>query len=262
MPPSATDAAYRDAIARAEADPQVLGAVLVGSRVFGAPMLRDGSDWDVRLIVPDEALEAVVARLGTGHGSPVELAIFRESTFASIGQPGGLAAWDRPSYIRAVLIFDKLDGAIAAQLEALGRLAPGEARSLAATSLDDYVNAYFRSLKNAAVGLAFGAHLDATESIGPLLATLFAIRGRVRPFNRQLEWELEHEPLGGGWLATAALLPRIQGIVQAGTIEDQAALFRDVEALARERGFGDVIDGWEPDVDRLRRGDPAAGQLG
>jgi hypothetical protein len=35
----------------------------------------------------------------------------------------------------------------------------------------------------------------------------------------------------------------------------QQALFRDAERLAREHGFGEVIDGWEPDVAWLR-GEP------
>jgi hypothetical protein len=29
-------------------------------------------------------------------------------------------------------------------------------------------------------------------------------------------------------------------------------MFRDVERVARCRGFGEVIDSWEPDVDWLR----------
>ena len=33
---------------------------------------------------------------------------------------------------------------------------------------------------------------------------------------------------------------------------DQQALFREVEALAREHGLGGTIDGWEPDLPRLR----------
>jgi len=34
----------------------------------------------------------------------------------------------------------------------------------------------------------------------------------------------------------------------------QAALFREVEAVARGHGLDAVIDGWEPDVEAFRQG--------
>jgi hypothetical protein len=252
MPPSAADAEYLAAVERAAADPDVLGAILVGSRALGPPFLRDGSDWDLRLVVRDEALDAAAARHATPHGSRVEVALIRLRAFERIAEPGSPSAWDRPSFIRAVLVLDKLDGGVESRLRDLATLAPEPARTIAAQALDDYVNAYYRSLKNAAIGLAVESHLDATESIPPLLEALFALHARVRPFNRHLGWELAHEPLGPDWLAAGALLPRLEAIVASGALPLQAALFRDVEALARERGHGGVIDGWEPDVAWLR----------
>ncbi|MEX2645868.1 MAG: hypothetical protein WD249_06370 [Gaiellaceae bacterium] len=44
--------------------------------------------------------------------------------------------------------------------------------------------------------------------------------------------------------------------ILAGDEAEQQALFRDAERLARSRGLGEVIDGWEPDVPFLR-GDPS-----
>jgi hypothetical protein len=40
--------------------------------------------------------------------------------------------------------------------------------------------------------------------------------------------------------------------VLTGEPEAQRELFNRVEPLARRAGFGDVVDGWEPDVDWLR----------
>ena len=57
---------------------------------------------------------------------------------------------------------------------------------------------------------------------------------------------------GAAW-ERSALLARLSDIARSADPADQAALFRDVETLARERGFGDVIDGWQPDVAWLRR---------
>lgn len=263
MPPSTpdpgadeliSDTAFREAVERAAADPDVVGAILVGSRAIGPPFVRDGSDWDLRLVVRDEALDAAAARHATAHGSIVEVALIRLRTFESMADPGSPAAWDRPSYLRAVLVADKLAGGIRTRLDALRRLEPDAARRLAALALDGYVNSYHRSRKNAIVGLTAESHLDAAESVAPLLTFLFAVRGRVRPFNRHLGYELRRAPLGDGWLAADALLPRLDDLVSSGSLASQAALFRDAETLAREHGHGDVIDSWEPDVPGLRGG--------
>ena len=72
------------------------------------------------------------------------------------------------------------------------------------------------------------------------------------PFNKLLRFELEQRPLDGDVWATGSLLQRLEKIVATGDLAEQQRLFRDVEALARAHGLGDVIDGWEPDVPRLR----------
>ena len=94
--------------------------------------------------------------------------------------------------------------------------APAGGRSLAPERLDDYVNSYFRSAKSHRLGRLFEAQLDATESIPPLLDTLCALHGRVRPFNKLLQWELEREPLGGDVWAVEVLLPRLGAILATG----------------------------------------------
>ncbi|HEX7950405.1 MAG TPA: hypothetical protein VF494_08650 [Candidatus Limnocylindrales bacterium] len=262
MPPSTPDrsdelpgdTAFQEAVERAAADPDVVGAILVGSRAIGPPFVRDGSDWDLRLVVRDEALDAADARHATPHGSIVEVALIRLGAFESMADPDSPAAWDRPSYLHAVLVEDRLEGGIRMRLDALAGLEPEAARRLAATALDGYVNSYHRSRKNAIVGLTAESHLDAAESVAPLLTFLFAVHGRVRPFNRHLGFDLRTEPLGDGWLAADALLPRLDELVASGSPASQAALFCDVEALARAHGHGHVIDSWEPDVPSLRGG--------
>jgi hypothetical protein len=47
-------------------------------------------------------------------------------------------------------------------------------------------------------------------------------------------------------------LEAAEAIRATGDPDAQRALFRDVERLARERGHGATIDGWEPDLDFLR----------
>ena len=149
-------------------------------------------------------------------------------------------------------MLDKLDGRIAELVAGKSVLLRDAASAMAAAALDGSINSYYRSAKNGLAGLAVEAHLDALESISPFLTALFAMHERVRPFNRFLRWELETFPLDGDHWAAHALLPRLERIAARGAIGEQQRLFRDVEAVARERSLGHVVDGWEPDVGFLR----------
>jgi hypothetical protein len=206
----------------------------------------------VRLVVRDEAFDDCAERYATPHGSPVEVVVFRLSSFALACLPGSGSEWDRYSYVRAELVLDTPDAQIAELVAAKATLSEDEAARVAADALDDYVNSYYRSARNHQNDLALESHLDAAESVGPLLTTLFALDRRVRPFNKFLAFELELEPLPGEAWASERLLARVRTIVASGDLATQQELFRDIEALAREHGLGDVIDGWEPDVPWLR----------
>jgi hypothetical protein len=69
------------------------------------------------------------------------------------------------------------------------------------------------------------------------------MHGRLRPYNKYLQWELEHFPLPGDW--NAALMPT-RVFAQA------SGLFPAVEALARHHGHTDVLDAWGSDFELIR----------
>jgi predicted nucleotidyltransferase len=244
----AASVTFEELVELARAEDGVLGLVLTGSRAHGR-FVTDESDWDVRLVVRDELVDEYRARLGTPHGSRVEVVVMSRSEFERTGDPGTPTAWDRPSYVHAVAVVDTSGGRVSEILERKRTLPPDYARSLAAERLDDYVNAYFRSAKSHRLGLGLEARLDGAESIPPLLDFLFALEGRVRPFNKHLRAELERQPLA---LATDELLARVGRILSTGDLDAQQELFRDVAPLVRAHGLSDVIDAWEPDVAFLR----------
>jgi len=229
--------------------------VLTGSRGRDA-FVRETSDWDVRLVVRDESYAEVAEALATPHGSPIEVVVYSLAAFERVGEPGTETAWDRYCYVHAQVLLDKLEGRIGQIVTGKAVLPEGIGQGLAAFELDGYVNAYYRALKNDRAGLAVEAHLDAAESIPPLLTTVFAVHGRVRPFNRFLAWELERFPLPEPWLGHDRFVPRLEKILRKGSLKDQAAMFRDVEAFARSHDLGDTIDSWEPDVPWLQSGKP------
>jgi hypothetical protein len=234
----------------AEADPDVVGVVPTGS--FGKrALLTEWSDYDIWVVLRDaEARARWAARHPLRHGDPVEVVSTTLAAYAERAVPGSPAAYEAYAFAHVTPLVDKLDGEIAALTEAKGHVEP----AAAAEPLDAYINYYYRSLKSARGGRELEARFDAAESVAPFLEFLFAVHGRVRPFNKWLRWELENHPLEQPWTAEE-LLPRLVRILD-GRLDEQPRLFRDAERLARARGHGDVVDGWEPDVPWLR-GDPS-----
>jgi hypothetical protein len=121
-------------------------------------------------------------------------------------------------------------------------LPDGSRDAIVREALDDYINQTYRSLR-------YGTRLDAMEAVPPALRTIFALENRVRPYNKYLEWELRHHPVEG-WTADE-LLPLLDRVL-VGEPAAQHELCRRIEEPARREGFGDVVDGWEPDVAWLR----------
>ena len=75
------------------------------------------------------------------------------------------------------------------------------------------------------------------------LSTLFALYGRVRPYNKYLRWELTTYPLPAPWTADYVI---------ATLLDRPSRLFPELEKLARAKGLGDVLDSWD-DLEVIRR---------
>ena len=234
------DQRFQDLLAEAERDPNVVGLFLGGSRGKDA-LVTKRSDFDVRLVIREEALAEYEERYPLRHGDPVDLVP------CSITELRNWPAWDRYSFTHVRVLVDKTGGELQRLVDEIGSAAAD-----AAPALDGYVNAYYRAAKNLRDGRELEGRLDAAESAPLFLEALFALHGRVRPFNKYLPWELRVHPLGGAEWRADALLPRLERIVATGAIEEQQALFRDAERLARERGHGATIDGWAADLPLLR----------
>jgi hypothetical protein len=215
---------------RARADENVVGVIHSGSRGRDA-YVTDSSDWDAFVVVREERGDYV-----SDHASRLGLS---EVTLEVLADPPHPA---RPAFLGLTPQLDKT-GEVAEALRAATTVDP----ATAAQPLDAYVNSYYRSAKNARVVLELASLLDAQESIAWYLRFVFAVHGRLRPYNKWLEWELERDPL-----SVTLDLARLERIARTGELGEQQALFCEVEALAREHRLDATIDGWEPDLDWLR----------
>ena len=171
-------AAFGRFIVEAEASPDVLGVVLMGSRGF-EHFVMARSDHDALVIV---AMDPTPWR--RDHGSPVETWPMTIEQFREHGLTSD--AWNRAAFLGVQVVLDRLDGEIARLVEEKRTLSPDEAEALGAARVDGYINSLVRSLRNLEAGRQVEGRLDAIESIGPLLEAVFAFEGRVRPFNKWL----------------------------------------------------------------------------
>ncbi|MFD0593129.1 nucleotidyltransferase domain-containing protein [Catellatospora coxensis] len=225
--------AYEGLLARAVADPAVRGVILTGSMARGMATVH--SDHDVIVVVDERGGQWTRTR----KTSDMDEIICTVDELADTSN-----VWERYVYRGARVLLDRLDGRIAALAQAQATLTPTETAEWSREYLDGYVNFIYRAAKNHRDGRADLARLEEMESVSWFLFTLFALHGRVRPYNKYLRWELETYPLGEPW--DAATLP-------VRVADDPAGLFPDLERLARDRGHGDVLDAWGAELDLLRR---------
>ena len=228
-------------------EPELVGIVLGGSRGKRA-LVSPGSDHDVYLIVSANQA-AWRERFPFRHGDAVETIVMSLDEFRTHAEPGTETYWNRYTFAHVEPELDHTGGELTRLVVEKGRLPAEVVDATVVASLDDYINFYYRSAKNHERGLRDAARLDAAESLPPLLTALFALERRVRPYNKWLAWELEHHPLA---TAPPELFPRCLAILETGDLAAQQSLFRDAERIGRERGYGDVFDGWRPDVPWLR----------
>jgi predicted nucleotidyltransferase len=220
---------YADLIARCETDPDVVGAVLFGSRA--RRMATAHSDHDVYVVVREHG-----ERWSTSRSPELDTIVLSLADLADTSD-----RWQRYSYRGAQVLLDRLDGKIADLVRAQAVLTPAEAEAWARDQLDGYLNFIYRAAKTRRDGRPDLARLDEIEAGPWFMWTLFALYGRVRPYNKYLRWELDTHPLPAPWTADHLI---------NGLAERPSALFPELERVARAKGLGDLIDSW--DLDLLR----------
>ena len=233
--------AFDDFVIRVHRDFAVVGLILSGSQAR-AGMATERSDYDVYLITDGDSAWA------GARSQDLDVMVIPLDEFGGYALPGHPQEWNRYSFAWAHVLLDRRNGEITRLVRAKGTLRPGESRRLAAGALDAYVNGAYRSAKNRRDGRPGEAHLDAAESLPHLLATVFALHHRVRPYNKYLGWELREHPLSDPAWTADRLLPDLRRVLANDDPAAQRAMFNDLAAAARDAGLAHVLDAWGPDL--------------
>jgi hypothetical protein len=245
------DDLYAAMLRRADEDARIVGMYLGGSRGKGAT--TEHSDYDCDIVVVDHDAAEYRARFG-GDDAGFNLGVFGLSELRAHAAFGSASEWDRYNYAHLTAVVDKLDGEIQRIMDEKATVPDEVARARLPGTLDSYVNQVYRSLKNDRDGRALAAQLDAAESIPLALGVLFMTHRRVRPYNKYLEWELAHWPLGDAPWRSDQLL-RLVAEVARGEVGAQRGLYAGVKALALRHGLGAVIESWSADARALLDGE-------
>jgi predicted nucleotidyltransferase len=229
-------------LAYCESSGDVVAAYLFGSRGRGVGV-DERSDWDVWIVArDDEALARIEERFPYAHGAPVEVASSTLDGLRAHGAIGSRSEWARYQHAHVDVRVDKTSGALAAVLAEKELIPQSDRDEIVREALGGFINSTYRSLR-------YGTRLDAAESIPHALRAIFALAGRVRPFNKYLDWELRNHPLPS-WQAET-LLPLVAGVLDRDR-PSQHELLRLVERDARAHVFDAEVDEWQPDLAWLR----------
>ena len=250
LPPDAT--AALDEILHRD-DPDLLGVVLSGSAARG--MATEHSDVDVYVVLADGAAPRQVSRSRAVDEIPV--------TLAELEAPGAFgteAWWYRWSFAWAQVLRDDTGGRVAEAVRRQATLTADEQRWLLTEGdrLDGWVNFAYRALKSDRDGRPLERRLDAAESVPWLLDVVFALAGRVRPYNKYLAWELREHPLDVPEWSAEMLLPQLEAMLD-GDVAPLRASFRVVDRECRRYDaahgvtvLAELVDGWGDELRLFR----------
>jgi predicted nucleotidyltransferase len=233
-------------------DPEIVGAVLSGSA--GRGLATEHSDVDVFVVYRGTEKPAEPPRSRYVDEIPVLLTDLEKPPPAW----GTEFWWVRWSFAWAPVLRDDSDGRIVRALRRIATLSPEEQDSMLPIVLDGYINIVYRALKSDRDGRAFESGLDAAESWPWLLEMVFALSGRVRPYNKYLPWELREHPLDVPEWRSEQLLPQVTAVLGGDTAAIRSG-FDVIERECRARDaatgtttLGDVIAEWGDQVELLR----------
>jgi hypothetical protein len=228
-----------------EADPDVLGVLLVGSKSAGHQDER--SDDDLEVLLTDEAFQRLApadchTMLIEGEGAMRQIVYDAQLTSLSAleRKPGSSMDLDHWPYERARVLFARDPERINAAVAAAALMTP-EFRTarLAHGTIDAWVSAH-RAGKTLERGFQAAAMLLVARSAKALIRVLFALESRWAPLDHWLERELEtlDDPLRIGPRIVLALKERRPGpLLEALTALENRLTNEGVARSTERRGF-------------------------
>ncbi len=233
---------FKEFVEEAKNDPNIIGFFLSGSR--GKNRETKFSDYDIEVIVKDKVAKSYKNKYEKLTKPPFGFSVFSISEFRKHAEIGSAFEWNRASYTHVKTNVDK-NGEIQKLIDEKGKIPKDKIKKYVAGYLDGYINGVYRSLKCFRDGNPVGARLEASRSIHFFLDTIFGLEGRMAPYYKYLDWELEKYQLKKFPMKPKELIKTLLRILEDADIETQQKLFNVVEETFRKEGYIHVFDSWE-----------------
>ncbi len=243
------DPVVQSLLAEAHADQDVLGLILCGS--LGAGAAHPESDYDVCFVVTDAAFARYTAEgREPERGAGAQTVRKKDLWHIAAGgfTPERLPEWAIPGYGEGRVLLDKT-GEVMRLHAALRHKPETGARAEIEGAYDAYLNILYRSLKAWRRGNELGARLQAAEQAHLLLALLFILERRWRPYHDRLWLHLESLAVQG-W-RPGELRATLLDLIATGHPPRQQQIARHVISLLDERGYGNIYEAWNGEIDEV-----------
>ena len=221
----------------------IVGLFFGGSRGKDKNFITRDSDMDVYIIILDTSPEEFKEKLKKYRSEWLESRIMTLTEFRQYADWESNKKWDRYNFTHNKAIIDKT-GEIQILMNNKGELPLEVQKDVISDALDSYFNQVYRSAKYTRDGKDFSAYLDASESMPFLMTALYALEGRLRPYNKYFEWELHNYPLKLLPWSVDEFIEDYRHILQTGDFKTQSKIFKGVKKLFTENGFSSLINEW------------------
>lgn len=236
--------AYEKLLKEAQGDPKIIGLVFGSSRGKDNQFLTEHSDYDVIVVLVDDASQELKDHLKMYESEKFELWPKTITEFKEHARWGTADDWDRYNYTHNKAVIDKT-GEIQKIIDGKGGLPTEVQKDFVENALDAYINSVYRSAKYWRDGNEFAAHVDASESLPYLMTALYALEGRLKPYNKYFVWELKNHPLKLLPWSVDGFISDYKKILVAGDIKTQGKIYTAVKKLFQNQGYGKTVEGWK-----------------
>ncbi len=222
----------------------IIGLFLSGSLGKSIDFITKKSDLDVCVILSDSAPKELREKMKSYLSNLFEIKVLSLTELINHATWGSDNEWDRYNFTHNKPVIDKT-GELVKIMEEKGTLPESVRDAVIKNSLDSYINQVYRSAKHYRDERNVSGYLDAVESLPYLMTSLYALEGRIKPYNKYFEWELKNYPLKSLPFNIEEFIADYLEISKTGNFEKQAKIYKAVKKLFIEQGYKNIFDEWK-----------------
>lgn len=238
------DQTYTQLLTEAQENPEIIGIVFGGSRGKDESFVTENSDYDVIVVVVDNASQEIKDKIKSLESDKFEVWAKTLQEFKDHAAWGTQFAWDRYNFAHNKAVLDKT-GELQNIIDQKSLIPDEVKKEVVENALDSYINSVYRSAKYWRDGNDFPALIDASESLIYLMDALYALEGRVKPYNKYFEWELRNHPLKLLPWNVDEFITDYKAILTTGDIKTQEKIFTKIKELFATSGFSNITEDWK-----------------